>query len=269
MIDPRIRRRIDDKLSEIEHSESVRILLAVESGSRAWGFPSPDSDYDVRFLYARPRDWYLSIDVRRDVIEYPIEDALDVNGWDIRKALQLLLKANPVLTEWLTSPIRYRESPACIARLRDLSACTRFHRPARYHYLHLGRSQYEEAIKGRETVRLKRYFYALRPALALFWLRTRADVPPMDLPGLRSGLELSHELGQVIDELVARKARRSDIGDGPRIGMLDRFMETEFAASEKNIAEPGGDDTFALLDAANELFREIIASHSDTSNNMR
>ena len=97
MIESRICRRIVNRLEEIERSESVRILLAVESGSRAWGFPSPDSDYDVRFLYARPRDWYLSIDARRDVIECPIEDVLDINGWDIRKALHLLLKANPVL----------------------------------------------------------------------------------------------------------------------------------------------------------------------------
>ena len=88
IIDSRVRRRIDGKLAEIERHESVRIVLAVESGSRAWGFPSPDSDYDVRFLYVRPHDWYLSIDTRRDVMEYPIEDDIDINGWDIRKALQ-------------------------------------------------------------------------------------------------------------------------------------------------------------------------------------
>ena len=103
MIDSRIRRRIEDRLAEIERNESVP--LAVESGSRAWGFPSPDSDYDVRFLYVRPRDWYLALDKRRDVIEYPVEDLLDVNGWDVKKALQLLLRANPVLSEWLVSPI--------------------------------------------------------------------------------------------------------------------------------------------------------------------
>ncbi len=100
-INTEIRRRIEERLDEIESQDSVRILLAVESGSRAWGFPSPESDYDVRFLYARPREWYLSINSRRDVIECPIEDILDVNGWDIRKALGLLLKANPVLSEWL------------------------------------------------------------------------------------------------------------------------------------------------------------------------
>ena len=256
-IDPPVRQRIDNKLAEIEQRESVRIILAVESGSRAWGFPSPDSDYDVRFLYARPRDWYLAVDRRRDVIECPIEDVLDVNGWDIRKALQLLLKANPVLAEWLNSPIRYREDAAAAAGLRELAARTGFRRPARYHYLHLGRSQYEKDVAGRDTVRLKTYFYALRPALALRWLRTRTDAPPMDLPSLRAGLELDSELGRIIDDLTAQKARRSEIGAGPRIGALDRFIEAEFAAADM-AAEPKRKAP-VLLEAANELFRAIVA----------
>ena len=260
VIDPRIRRRIDDRLAEIERRESVRILLAVESGSRAWGFPSPDSDYDVRFLYARPRDWYLSIDSRRDVIECPIEDVLDINGWDIRKALHLLLKANPVLAEWLTSPIRYREDATVVAALRDLALRTGSRRPARHHYLRLGQSQYEREIAGRDTVRLKRYFYALRPALALRWLRTRADAPPMDLPSLRAGLELDRELDRSIDGLTALKARQSEIGTGPRLGTLERFMEVEFAAAADIVAGPDREaPPPAPLDAANELFRTIVA----------
>ena len=238
----------------------MRILLAVESGSRAWGFPSPDSDYDVRFLYARPRDWYLSIDSRRDVIECPIEDVLDINGWDIRKALHLLLKANPVLAEWLTSPIRYREDAAVVAALRDLALRAGSRRPARHHYLRLGQSQYEKEIAGRDTVRLKRYFYSLRPALALRWLRTRPDAPPMDLPSLRAGLELERELDRGIEDLTALKARQSEMGTGPRIVMLDRFMEAEFAAAADLAAGPARESPApAPLDAANELFRTIVA----------
>jgi len=104
-----IRDRIVARLREIESAESVRILYACESGSRAWGFASTDSDYDVRFIYLRPVDWYLSIDLerRRDVIEYPIQDLLDINGWDLRKALRLLRRGNPPLVEWLGSPIVY------------------------------------------------------------------------------------------------------------------------------------------------------------------
>ena len=159
-ISPEVRERIEDELRDIELRNSVRILLAVESGSRAWGFPSPDSDYDVRFLYVRPRDWYLSVNSRRDVIECPVVDVLDINGWDVRKALGLLLKANPVLSEWLCSPVRYMEIQACTQRLRALADRVAFERPARFHYLHLGRSAYNAKIGNRETVAMKKYFYA-------------------------------------------------------------------------------------------------------------
>ena len=248
MICSSIRCRIDDRLAEIERDESVRILLAVESGSRAWGFPSPDSDYDVRFLYARPRDWYLALDKRRDV--HPFEDPLDINGWD--KALQLLLRANPVLSEWLVSPIRYREDENCARRL--LAARTRFRRSARYHYLHLGRSSYRKELAGRETIRLKKYFYSLRPALALRWLRNRAAMPPMDLPTLMAGL--GSELREAIDELIARKAKRSETG--ARVGVIDRFIEEELAAAESG-GEPAGVNDPALLNDANAAFRDIVA----------
>lgn len=110
--------RIKEKLLEIQEREGVFIFYACESGSRAWGFPSVNSDYDVRFLYTRERHFYLSIDVedRRDVIELPIDDELDISGWDLRKALRLLRKSNPPLLEWLSSPIVYLQDEEMIAR---------------------------------------------------------------------------------------------------------------------------------------------------------
>lgn len=107
-VEPAVRDRIQRELDAIERQESVRILLAVESGSRAWGFPSTDSDYDVRFLYVRPIEAYLAVTAPRDVIERPVDATLDVNGWDLRKALRLMLRSNAVLIEWLASPVRYR-----------------------------------------------------------------------------------------------------------------------------------------------------------------
>ena len=101
--------RILSHLREIETTENVRIVYACESGSRAWGFPSADSDYDVRFLYVHPLEWYLSVDVKRDVIERPLQGGLDISGWDLKKALQLFRKSNPPLLEWLGSPIVYLE----------------------------------------------------------------------------------------------------------------------------------------------------------------
>src|SRR5580700_6481627 len=109
--DPGIVAAIDARLRAVAEREHAVVLLAVESGSRAWGFPSPDSDYDCRFIYARPRNDYLSLYAPRDVIEFPLDRELDVNGWDLAKALRLLLKGNAVVIEWLTSPISYRTDP--------------------------------------------------------------------------------------------------------------------------------------------------------------
>ena len=102
---------IQEKLNQLEAEYGVQILLAVESGSRAWGFASPDSDYDVRFIFWHPKDWYLSVFEQRDVIELPVDAVLDISGWDIRKALRLLWKSNAALIEWLNSPIVYRAHP--------------------------------------------------------------------------------------------------------------------------------------------------------------
>ena len=120
-IDPAVRLDIERRLIAVESAEGVRLLMAVESGSRAWGFPSPDSDYDVRFVYVRPRDWYLSLVPGRDVIDYPIVDEIDLNGWDVRKSLGLLLKSNAVVSEWMNSPIRYRTDDPFIAKLAALA----------------------------------------------------------------------------------------------------------------------------------------------------
>ena len=242
----------------------MHILLAVESGSRAWGFPSPDSDYDVRFLYARPLDHYLSIEPRRDVIECPIEDDLDISGWDIQKALRLLLKANPALNEWLVSPIRYRWDASVADRLRSLAARSPFRRAAQHHYLNLGKSNYFRYISNRETVKLKKYFYVLRPALALRWLRNRDDPPPMDLATLRAGIVLDPEVSAAADDLIARKAETSELGTGLRIALLDRLIETEFDAT--HAAAPTANDP-KLLEDANSLFRDVVLHQERSSPN--
>ena len=129
--------RVQDALAQVEAERDVRVLFACESGSRAWGFASRDSDYDVRFLYAHRRDWYLSVEDRRDVIERPIADDLDVSGWELRKALRLLRKSNPPLLEWLQSPVVYRRDPVFTTEFGVLAS--EFYSPRRCfaHYLHM------------------------------------------------------------------------------------------------------------------------------------
>lgn len=249
--------QIRSRLAAIEADQEVRILFAVESGSRAWGFPSPDSDFDVRFVYVRPRDWYLSIEPRRHVIEMPIEGLFDVNGWDLKKALQLLIKPNPVLLEWLESPIFYRKDESVVTALRALADKTLHHVPATHHYLHLGEGQWRKYIDGRERVSLKKYFYVLRPALALRWLRLHSGRrPPMDMAALRAGTGLPADVETFIDGLLERKRVSKEIGRGARIPAMDMLIEQEFAAARTQQAGRDPERT-DLVAEANRLFRDV------------
>ncbi|CAK0778386.1 conserved hypothetical protein [Gammaproteobacteria bacterium] len=149
-IDPAIRAQIEEHLAAIESKHGVRVLYACESGSRGWGFASPDSDYDVRFIYVHPLPWYLCVSPQRDVIELPLSKVLDINGWELRKALGLLKKGNATLIEWLDSPVIYRAEPKFIEAMR--AAAHQTHQPERsfHHYIHMARGNYRESRKSGE-----------------------------------------------------------------------------------------------------------------------
>ena len=168
---------IRSKLQDIETQQNVKILLAVESGSRAWGFASPDSDYDVRFIYVRPKDEYLRLESFRDVIELPIDDVLDINGWDLQKTLRLLYKSNPTLFEWFSSPIVYMETPFA-DKFREIMFQYFSTKRSLYHYISMAEGNYREYLK-RDMVRAKKYFYVLRPILACQWILEKGTPPPM------------------------------------------------------------------------------------------
>jgi len=257
-IAPDIRAAILDKLADVEAREDVRILFAVESGSRAWGFPSPDSDYDARFIYARPVDWYLSISPGRDVIELPIEGDLDINGWDIRKALGLLIKPNPVLLEWLSSPIRYRWNDDACAALKALAEKVGHGMSCMHHYYSLGDSLWRRHVEGKERLKLKKYFYIVRPALALRWIRAHPDVtPPMNFQELAAGVDLAPELVEQLDVLLERKSRSKELGEAARIAVIDDFITEEFAWA-REAARGGRLERTDLRDEADALFRTIV-----------
>ena len=257
-MDTEILDEICRRLDLVESEQDVTILFAIESGSRAWGFPSPDSDYDVRFVYARPLDWYLTIVPGRDVIELPIEGVYDINGWDLKKALQLLSKPNPVLLEWMESPIVYRETPWFMSRLRALADLTLHHQAGSHHYLHLAKGQYQRFIEGQEEVALKKYFYSLRPALALHWLRSnKTDRVPMSLPELLEGIELPADVHQFIAELVERKKVAKELGKGPRIPTLDRYIEGEIATARASLPKKTAPKN-EIFAEANRLYRDTV-----------
>ena len=151
-----MREKIQEQLRRIEEAENIKILLAVESGSRAWGFASPDSDYDVRFVYIRRPEDYLRLDAVRDVIELPIDDVLDINGWDLQKTLRLLHKSNPTLFEWFSSPIVYQITEFA-DKFRELMMHYFSSKKTLYHYISMAEGNYREYLQG-EIVRAKKYF---------------------------------------------------------------------------------------------------------------
>ncbi len=116
-----MKNKILNKLKQIEQEKGVELLYACESGSRAWGFASPDSDYDIRFIYKHDLEYYLSLWEQTDVIEFMTEDDLDGSGWDLRKTVKLLAKSNAPLLEWLYSPVVYFENEAFATQMRELA----------------------------------------------------------------------------------------------------------------------------------------------------
>jgi uncharacterized protein len=256
-VSPEARAEVLRRLSAIEDEEGVRVLLAVESGSRAWGFASPDSDYDCRFLYVRPLNEYLALFPARDVVERPIVDLFDVNGWDLLKALRLIIGGNSVIHEWLASPIVYRADPAFIAALRPIASAWRSAYADAHHYYGLLATQRGRHLAGRDRVNLKKYFYAIRPAIALQWLRERTDPPPMDLPSLLGGVALPFEVAEALETLREAKRNAKEVGEGARIPHLDDYIEEQAAWGLLN--KTGGKPSEPALVAATEtFFRNVI-----------
>ncbi len=245
---------IKAKLKEIEQQENIRILHAVESGSRAWGFPSKDSDYDVRFIYVRPLEYYLKLGKTRDVIELPINDMLDINGWDLKKALQLLHGANPTLFEWMSSPIVYQET-AFADTFRPLLMQYFSCQKGLYHYVSTAEGNYREYLKG-EMVRAKKYFYVLRPILACRWILEKQTPPPMLFSDLAES-QLDPTLRPVVEHLLDIKMNTPEIKEIPRIDALNRYLDESIAEIKARIPQmpyekgPG-------WEPLEQLFRDIV-----------
>lgn len=252
---------ITEKLQQIEEKYNVKILYAVESGSRAWGFPSKDSDYDVRFIYIHPPAWYLSIDPqgighKRDVIEEPINDLLDISGWEITKALRLFRKNNPPLLEWLRSNIVYYQAYTFVDQLRSLETSVFSPNSMLNHYLHMAKNNYREYLQG-EQVRIKKYFYVLRPIFACKWIEKYNEAPPISFHELLEDIVTEGELKKEVLNLLERKLNGDELDIEPRIDVINTFVESEFERLEQFIQSL----TVQQIDSTNlldELFRKTL-----------
>ena len=271
-----IHKEIQDNLNQIEEQHDVKILLAVESGSRAWGFASADSDYDVRFIYVHRPEQYLRIDLMKDVIEWQLDEVLDINGWDLRKALLAFAKGNPNVMEWANSPIIYRKSKHWDA-LRDAAMHYFSEKSALCHYYGTANSTLKGHLTG-EHIRYKKYFYALRPLLCCRWIEKYHTAPPMEFAKLLSLFEdewdrntgdalttgdreqgdvLTEELYNGIQDLLARKAVTEEKDLNPQMPVIIDFIQSE-CARQKQLSDAAPDDHRHDYGELNEAFRNLL-----------
>ena len=242
-----VRIEIGQRLSAIEAEHGVRVLYACESGSRGWGFASPDSDYDVRFIYVHPLPWYLKVSAQHDVIEVPISDELDINGWELRKALGLLKRGNATLIEWLDSPVVYRANTDFLQAMRD--AARQVHQPERsfHHYVHMARKNYRECLRG-DTVRLKKYLYVLRPLLATLWIEQGRGVAPMRFQDLVNAIVTAPALLDAIGQLLVIKRAAMESEYGQPLPVINAFIDAELTRLESVLPPVPHDTDFSMLD---------------------
>ena len=256
-----MRALILEKLAEIEKTHNVRILYACESGSRAWGFASPDSDWDVRFIYVHPQDWYLSYNVesKRDVIECPIAEDLDCNGWDLRKALGLFARSNGALVEWLGSPIIYKSIGTTAPALRIMSDEAADKKALCYHYRHMAKGNAREYIND-ELVRLKKYLYVIRPLLAIRYILDGDKIPPVlfsDLVNAVCPAEILDELNYLLE----KKKNTPEVGYGDVLPTLNKFIKDELIKYDADFSgqgRPTHQGDVSINDRLNNIFRYAL-----------
>lgn len=257
MIDKAIQEEIRGRLRRAEREHEVKVLLAVESGSRAWGFASPNSDYDARFIYVNRPEWYLSVGLeeQRDVIEYPIVDDMDINGWDLRKALRLFWKSNPGFVEWVQSNIVYEHSGSFHERAKELLTQVYSVESGIYHYRSMAKTNFRGYLQTPQ-VPLKKYFYVLRPLLSVRWLEKFGTPAPIEFDKLRDVIENDPGLQQAIDDLLAVKRASPEMGLSPQVVPIHRFIERELDRLET--ISPTRSERGEVEPLLSELFRSVL-----------
>ena len=245
---------INTQLDEIERREHVRILHAVESGSRAWGFASKDSDYDVRFVYMRRVEDYLRLNAYRDVIEWQLDEVLDINGWDLKKALIHFAKGNVTLFEWSGSPVVYRTTKEW-KQISDAAKQYFSIKAGAYRYYGTAKSTYENHLKG-ERVRYKKYFYALRPLLAALYIERFHEMAPVAFADLVK-MEMSERLRSAINELLEIKKVTTEKEENPQMPAIQEFIVSELERQEK-IVKSLPDDRNKDISTLDETFLNLV-----------
>ena len=233
-----IANQICDYLRDLAAGQGVRVLYACESGSRAWGVASTDSDWDIRFIYVKPIEEYLRLHFRKDTIKRMYGD-LDYSGWDLHKALCLAAKSNPSLIEWLQSPITYVEDVDFVRQLKSIMEDFS-EKSLAHHYVSLASRQVKAYWRDGKSVRFKKYIYAVRPLMCAEWMIEHGGIPPMDFGTLCEQTHLPDDVQDELAQLLTMKAETTEYGGSGRFKGLDRYINCglvecrEFANRMKN-----------------------------------
>ncbi|MCP9770058.1 nucleotidyltransferase domain-containing protein [Lacihabitans sp. LS3-19] len=231
------------ELKRLEEQYEIKILFAVESGSRAWGFSSTDSDWDVRYIYVHKLDWYLKIDQLKDNQEEILENDIDLAGWELKKALKLFRKSNPPLLEWLRSPIVYKDEFSFFELLGEMSKEYFNSQSCMHHYLHMAEGNFKTYLQN-DLVRIKKYFYVLRPILACDWIFNKNSVAPMEFQLLVESEVKEIEIKTIIKDLLSRKISGEELDIEPKIQVINDFLEAKivfysnYLKLNKNTSKP-------------------------------
>ena len=249
-----MKKEILDKLTEIEEKENVKVLHAVESGSRAWGVESPDSDYVVRFIFVRPKEDYLRLSEKRDVIEWQLDEVLDINGWDLKKTLIQFHKGNATLFEWANSPVVYKTTDEWKA-IYESSKQYFSEKAALYHYYGTANSTYKQYLQE-DKVKYKKYIYALRPLFACKYIETNHTIPPVRFDALLHQ-SLPKELSEEIERMLAIKANSDEKDQNPKMPIIHQYIETEIARYGQ-LSKEMPDDRTLDWEALDRVFLSIL-----------
>lgn len=258
-------KKIKDYLANIASQHDIKILHACETGSRAWGFASTDSDYDVRIIYRHRLDWYLSLNEPKDSLNLMLDsDMVDISGWDLRKSLRLLVKSNAPLIERLQSPIVYQQDDVFISQAKLLAQSCYSRIRAIHHYHGMAKKAYSDLIdaqKNNGQYKLKRLFYALRAVCVCRWILASEKVPPIEFAPTYKNTDLPTDLVARIDELIAFKATVDEgywhIGDTQ---LLDFIKDMIIDVEDKRLTLPDQHANWSQLD---EFFRQTIMNHNE------
>lgn len=228
-------RQIKKICKEIEKEYDIKILFAIENGSRAWRMESIDSDFDVRFVYYRKKEEYLKIDKPTDVITRAFDKDLkpcktegsmiDITGFDIYKYIRLLADSNPTTIEWITTDMIYYGKQNKIFK----RFATNNFNPERlfYHYKSMCKNNYIKYIKSKNNITYKRYLYSFRGLLNSLWVLKKNSIPPISFKEtiLSSSSYIDKKIVDQLNKIITLKQLGNEKEIIKNIPKFDNYIE--------------------------------------------